>query len=122
MVQAQVLIQEYREIIEKEKELARRKQSLRMELLRSLDQSGRRSITCEHGTALQMTRFDLTPKRDPVLALLDTEDLFPFTRFYAKRVQEVLVPKYGRETVKPLFEVKKKTVLMVKSPNAERQG
>jgi hypothetical protein len=51
-----------------------------------------------------------------VLSLLDSEDLFPFANFTPARVKELLVPKYGRETLIPLFEIQKSELLMIKRP------
>ena len=49
-----------------------------------------KSTSTEHGTAFRTSRFKLIPRREPVLGLLTSEDLFPFGQFSA--VKEVLVP------------------------------
>jgi hypothetical protein len=58
-----------------------------------------------------------------VLGLLSREDLFRFANFTPGRVKEVLVPKYGREALIPLFDIQKSDVLVIKSapaPSAPR--
>ena len=75
-----------------------------------------KSTRTEHGSALRTSRFKLLPRQEPVLSLLSSEDLFFFAHFTPARVKEVLVPKYGRETLIPLFEIQKTELLVVKRP------
>ena len=49
-----------------------------------------------------------------MLGLLNKDDLFPFAHFTPARVKELLVPKYGRERLIPLFDIEKHEVLVVK--------
>ena len=92
MAYVQYLIREYREVVERENEWARARHSLRNALLGALEESGRHRVDTEHGTAIRTTRVNLMPRRESVLALLKAEDLYPFTRFWPKQVQHVLVP------------------------------
>jgi hypothetical protein len=55
----------------------------------------------------------LTPRKGPVLELLGSEDLFPFARFTPAGVKEILVPKFGRESLIPLFDIQKSRYLMI---------
>jgi hypothetical protein len=51
-----------------------------------------------------------------VLGLLSKADLFPFANFTSARVRELLVPKFGRETLMPLFDIEKTESLIFKRP------
>ena len=68
----------------------------------------------EYGVAQRTSRFKLLPRRELVLELLSSEDLLPFANFTPARVKELLVPKYGRETLIPLFDIQKTETLVVK--------
>ena len=117
MAYVQYLIREYREVIEREIEWARRKSSLRSALLGAMEESGRHRVITEDGTAIRTTRVNLMPRRESVLATLKAEDLFPFTRFWPKQVQHVLVPKYGRDPLLDLFDARTSPLLVVKAPD-----
>ncbi len=66
------------------------------------------------GSAQRVSRFKLHPRNGAVLGLLSSEDILPFANFTPARVKELLVPKYGRETLLPLFDIEKIDTLMVK--------
>lgn len=119
MAYVQYLIREYRELIERETEWAQRKTSLRNALLGALAESGRHRVVTEDGTAIRTTRVNLMPRRESVLAMLKAEDLFPFTRFWPKQVQHVLVPKYGRDPLLDLFDTRTSPLLVVKAPDGK---
>jgi hypothetical protein len=55
-----------------------------------------------------------------VLGLLDREDLFPFAQFTGPKVKTLLVPKYGRERLLPLFDIHRTEYLVVKRPETGR--
>lgn len=113
------LIQEYGAILAQERVLDERKKALRAEILDELAVRKVDRWNTPYGTARRGIRFKLLPRRDAVLALLKPEDLFPFAHFTPKRVTEVLVPKFGRENLVPLFEVQKSAYLQVlKTSNA----
>jgi hypothetical protein len=52
-----------------------------------------------------------------VLGLLDRDDLLPFAQFTPAKVTEILVPRYGRERLMPLFDIEKTEYVMVKRPS-----
>ena len=54
-----------------------------------------------------------------MLGLLTGEDIFPFANFTPARVKELLVPKYGRETLLPLFDIEKTESLMIQRRTSE---
>jgi hypothetical protein len=110
------LIREYREVQAQELELAERKTALREQILAALAAQKLRYFVAPQGVAICAQRFKLTPRREPVLALLTAEDLFPFSRFTGTRVKELLVPKYGREKLLPLFDISTIQALVVKTP------
>ena len=68
------------------------------------------------GSAQRVARFKLVPRLEPVLNLLSGEDLFAFATFTPARVKDLLVPKYGRETLIPLFDIQKTESLLIKRP------
>jgi hypothetical protein len=117
MAYVHYLIREYRDVVERENEWAQRKTALRTALLDALVESGRHRIDTEHGTAIRTTRVNLLPRRESVLALLKAEDLFPFTRFWPRQVQHVLVPRYGRDPLLELFDARTSPLLVVKAPD-----
>jgi hypothetical protein len=75
-----------------------------------------RTTSAEHGSAVRTWRFKLLPRPEPVLGILNSEDLFFFAHFTPARVKEILVPKYGRETLLPLFDIEKTESLVIKRP------
>jgi len=80
-------------------------------------------IRSQYGTATLSSRFKLSPRREPVLDLLSSEDLYRFAQFAPGRVKELLVPKYGREALLPLFDIEQSVVLTVQRPrDHEREG
>ena len=56
----------------------------------------------------------------PELMLLDREDFFPFAHFTGPKVKTLLVPKYGRERLLPLFDIHRTEYLVVKRPEPGR--
>jgi hypothetical protein len=119
MAELPELIREYAALLEEESRLEQRKERLRAEILAEMDRHELKNVQYPHGSAQRTARFKLVPKRAEVLALLDAEDLFEFARFPAERVKEVLVPRYGRERLLPLFDIEKTEFLMVKRPRRE---
>ena len=122
MAGIQELIRDYRTAADRECEWMVRKASVRKSLLTELDRCGRHRYSTEDGTAIRTTRVHLMPRRESVLSLLDADDLFPFTRFWPLQVQRVLVPKYGRDSVLPLFDIRPSTLLLVKGPDGRDVG
>ena len=114
------LIGEYCAIVEQERELAERKQDLRRRILQALVAGNLKQSRSEHGSAERKTRFTLRPIRAEVLGLLDREDLFPFARFTGPKVKTLLVPKYGRERLLPLFDIHRTEYLVVKRQETGR--
>ncbi|HEY3324183.1 MAG TPA: hypothetical protein VGP72_27275 [Planctomycetota bacterium] len=110
------LIREYRSILDQEHKLDERKEQLRAAILAGLTAQQRQFFSTPYGTAVQTTRFKLVPRRDPVLELLKADDLFPFASFTPAKVKQLLVPKYGRERLLPLFDTQRQTALVVKPP------
>src|SRR5437762_1836084 len=112
----ELLIHEYCEILEQEKQLGDRKDAIKAAILKTMTDANLSASRTPSGSAEQMSRFKLTPRRDDILALLDAEDLLPFANFTPNRVKEFLVPRYGRERLLPLFDVEKTTFVLVKRP------
>jgi len=110
------LIREYGDILAQERRLSERKERLRTTIVDEMARQHLKSTQTEHGSALRYSKFKLRPRQEPVLSLLSSEDLFFFAHFTAARVKEVLVPKYGRETLIPLFDIQKTEVLVIKRP------
>lgn len=110
------LMKEYRAIVIQEKELAAQKEALRAKILSELKTQRMQSSMTPYGSASQSIRFRLKPRREAILGLLQAEDILPFAHFTPKRVKELLVPKYGREQLLPLFEIEKFPQLLVKEP------
>jgi hypothetical protein len=117
------LIREYCELLEQEGRLKERKEDLRNQILTEMGRHQLADVRYAQGSALRTRRFKLLPRQEAVLEVLDADDLFPFAQFTPARVKELLVPKYGRERLLPLFDVQKSDVLVVKRPgHAGRQG
>ena len=110
------LIREYGELLAQERWIEDRKAELRKAIGDELARQNLKSANTAHGTAMRTSRFKLLPRREPLLALLSSEDLFAFAGFTPARVKEVLVPKYGRETLLPLFDIQKSETLVIKRP------
>lgn len=108
------LVRQYGDILDQEHALEARKDALRSQILELLESAGLRSAPTPFGSAKRCVRFRLTPRPDEVLRLLDGEDLLPFAHFSAARVKEILVPKYARERLLPLFDVGKWEYLEVR--------
>ena len=49
------------------------------------------------------------------------EDVLPFARFPAGKVRARLVPRYGADTIRPLFDVQVQRVLVVRDGARERK-
>lgn len=122
MLDIQDLVREYRSLAERESGDLIRKASLREAILRSMNESGRHRLRTDHGTVIRATQVHLLPRRASVLAMLKAEDLFPFTRFWPRQVQQVLVPKYGRDPVLSLFDARPSPLLVVKAPDGREIG
>jgi hypothetical protein len=108
------LIREYCSLLEQERQLEDRKQRLREAIVGEMDRQKLQRMSTQSGSAQRTARFKLLPRRESVLRLLNSEDLFPFANFTPARVKELLVPKYGRETLIPLFDIEKTESLTVK--------
>jgi len=113
MAELSEMIREYCDILTQERELADRKESHRTAIAEAMARQNMDHTRTAHGSARQMTRFKLTPRRELVLNLLGSEDLFPFARFTPAGVKEILVPKFGRESLIPLFDIQKSRYLLV---------
>jgi hypothetical protein len=116
MAELSELIREYGDVLAQEHHLAERKERLRTAIAEEMALRNLKSTRTEYGTALRTFRFRLLPRRERVLGLLCSEDLFFFANFTPARVKEHLVPKYGRETLIPLFEIQKTELLVIKRP------
>jgi hypothetical protein len=115
------LIQEYCELLNAERLLNERKDQLRQEILSAMAGQGVDQFQSPVGSARRTSYFKLNPRRDAVLNLLSAEDLFDFAHFTPARVRNILVPKYGRQTLLPLFDYQKSETLYVRRPgSAER--
>lgn len=118
------LIRDYCALLEQEHRLEERKGMLRQQILAEMGSRNVADARYPHGHAQRIARFKLLPRRDEVLALLERDDLYPFAQFTPPKVKEMLVPKYGRERLLPLFDVQKSEVLVIKRqpgrPGSER--
>jgi hypothetical protein len=114
MLELSALIREYCEILNQERLLSERKETLRAAIEEEMARQKLDRTQTSDGSACHMNRFKLVPRREPVLNLLGSDDLFAFASFTPARVKEVLVPKYGRETLIPLFEIQKSRYLLIK--------
>lgn len=120
MSELDALIQEYGALLDEEHALDQRKTALRQRISDALDRLQTNTARCRDGSAERISRFKLTPRRDAVLSLLERDDLYPFAQFTPAKVKAVLVPKYGRETLVPLFDIEKSVILIVKRANSPR--
>jgi hypothetical protein len=116
MPELSMLIGEYCSILEQERLLQERKEQLREAISEAMVEMEIPRIRCQSGSATLSSRFKLSPRREAVLDLLTSEDLYPFAQFTPGRVKELLVPKYGRETLLPLFDIEQSVVLTVQRP------
>jgi hypothetical protein len=117
------LIREYSGLLDQESLIAERKERLRAAIADELARRNLKSTSTEYGSAARTSRFKLLPRQVPVLSMLTGEDLLFFATFTPARVKEVLVPKYGRETLIPLFDIQETETLVVKrSPGGFRQS
>lgn len=110
------LIRDYCAILDQEHQLSERKERLRAAITEAMTAQKLHHTRTEAGSAARVSRFKLLPKQELVLGLLSPEDLFPFASFTPARVKELLVPKYGRERLLPLFEVQKTEILVIRRP------
>jgi hypothetical protein len=116
------LIAEYCDLLDQERRLTDRKDALKQAIQQKMDEANLADHKTPAGSATRSSRFKLNPKREAVLSLLDSEDLFPFAQFTPARVTEHLVPRYGRETLLPLFDVEKTVFVLVKRPPGFRNS
>jgi hypothetical protein len=116
MPELSMLIHDYCGILDQERQLQERKDRLRAAISEELARLNIHAARTEYGSAQRISRFKLLPRREPVLSLLSSEDILPFANFTPAKVKEVLVPKYGRETLIPLFEIQKTETLMIRRP------
>ena len=120
MPDLEALIREYCELLDQEKRIGDRKDVVKHAIQDALESANLADHKTAAGSAIRSSRFKLTPRREAVLGLLDSEDLFPFAQFTPARVTEHLVPRYGRETLLPLFDVEKTVFVLVKRPPGSR--
>jgi hypothetical protein len=114
MPQLSELIRAYCEVLEEEHALEQRKQQIRELILQEMDAQNLAVSRSPDGSVQRTTRFKLHPRRPAVLALLNAGDLFPFAQFAPLKVKSILVPKYGRERLLPLFDIEKSATLLIK--------
>src|SRR4051794_37349318 len=81
MPELSMLIGEYCSILEQERQLQERKERLREAIHEAMIEMEVPKVHCPYGTANLSSRFKLTPRREPVLDLLSSEDLYPFAQF-----------------------------------------
>ena len=110
------LIREYGDLLAEEDRISERKEQLRTLIAQEMAGQNLRSTSTEYGSAARIWRFKLLPRPEPVLGLLNSEDLLFFAHFTPARVKEVLVPKYGRDALLPLFDIEKSESLVIKRP------
>ncbi len=110
------LMREYGAILDQERQLSDRKHRLRSAIMEEMKRTGIKYSNTGSGSAQLSYRFKLHPKAEQVLALLTSEDLYFFARFTPARVKEMLVPRYGRERLIPLFDYEKTESLTIKRP------
>lgn len=115
------LIAEYRQLLAEEKRLEVKKGELRAAIMNEMDVYQLDRFATPVGTASRAVRYKLHPKKDELLRLLAVEDIFPFANFTTTRVKEVLVPKYGREKLLPLFDTEKIVYLQVTGVKGKAQ-
>jgi hypothetical protein len=114
------LIRSYCDILNEERALEERKHRLRDLILERMRSDNVAEIRSAHGSAQRMTRFKLLPRRDEVLGLLTGTDLFPFATFLPAKVKAILVPKYGRERLLPLFGIERTELLLIRRPRPDQ--
>jgi hypothetical protein len=122
MPELSMLIEEYCSILEQERQLKDRKEQLREAISEAMIDMEIPRIRCQSGGATLSSRFKLSPRREAVLDLLTSEDLYPFAHFTPGRVKELLVPKFGRETLLPLFDIERSVVLTVHRPRSSHDS
>ncbi len=110
------LIRDYCDLLDQESRLEERKASLREQILAEMARLNVNEARYAHGRAQRTARFKLLPRQEAVLGLLERDDLYPFAQFTAAKVKEILVPKYGRERLLPLFDVQKSEILSIRRP------
>jgi hypothetical protein len=110
------LIREYGDLLAEERRISERKERLRTIIAQEMASQKLRSTSTEYGSAVRTWRFKLHPRLEAVLGLLSSEDLFFFAHFTPAGIKEILVPKYGRETLLPLFDIEKTELLVIKRP------
>ena len=120
MTELNELIREYCGLLDQETRIEERKTKLKAAIAEKMAQSNLTSTTTDHGSAVRMSRFKLRPKPEQVLGLLSSEDLLDFATFTPARVKELLVPKYGRHNLLPLFEIEKTEMVLIKRTAGER--
>jgi hypothetical protein len=108
------LITEYCELLEREREIAEEKERLRQLIQNAMERERLEFANSQAGSARRVPRYRLRPRREEVLNLLGADDLFPFASFPPAKVKLVLVPKFGRERLIPLFDIEKKDTLIIK--------
>jgi hypothetical protein len=113
MQELNALIREYCEILNQERLLSERKEALRAAIAAEMERQQLEQTRTPDGSAKHIKRYKLLPRREAVLNLLGSADLFPFARFTPAGVKEILVPKFGREALIPLFEIQTSRYLMV---------
>jgi hypothetical protein len=114
MADLNALIREYFEIVEQEYGLEERKKLLRTAISNEMANQKLKWTRAEQGTASRISRFKLIPRPEPMLEVLNKDDLLAFAHFTPARVKELLVPKYGRERLIPLFDIEKHEMLVLK--------
>ena len=114
MADLNVLIRDYFAIVEQENRLGEQKKLLRTAISEEMVHRNLKWTSAEQGSATRTSRFKLIPRPEPVLAVLNKDDLLAFAHFTPGRVKELLVPKYGRERLIPLFEIEKHELLVLK--------
>lgn len=112
----EALIREYCGLLDEERRINDRKDVLKTAILKVMADAKLAATKTAHGSVDRASRFKLIPRREPVLSLLDSEDLFPFAQFTPAKVTEHLVPRYGRERLLPLFDVDKTEYIQVRRP------
>ena len=77
------MIREYGDLLAEESRLSERKEQLRTEISQEMARQNLRSTNTEHGSAMRTWRFKLLPRPEPVLGLLNSEDLLFFAALHA---------------------------------------
>lgn len=116
MADLEGMIREYCGLLDEERRIADRKDVLKKAILAEMADAHLANAKTSAGSVERASRFKLTPRREEVLSLLDSEDLFPFVQFTPAKVTEHLVPRYGREALLPLFQVEKTEYIQVRRP------